>query len=136
MIDQRTGWWFTPTSIKVMALDADDRILLCRNETGDWELPGGWPDRDDDSVAAAAKREMHEETGLEIDGLEFVGAELFSNENHGPVVLVFLRARVAEAKPVLSHEHSAIDFFAVDALPEQLPHVYRNAISHHGRTAL
>jgi ADP-ribose pyrophosphatase YjhB (NUDIX family) len=129
MIDQRTGWWFTPSSIKVMALDPNRRVLLCQNELGDWELPGGWPGREDPSLVAVAAREVREETGLEVGDLELVSAELFSNQNHGPVVLVFFRATTAGGRPVVSDEHKSADFFALDALPEPLPDVYRHAIS-------
>lgn len=44
----------------------DGRMLLIkRQKGGQWALPGGFMDRADDSAAAAARREVEEETGLD-----------------------------------------------------------------------
>lgn len=130
VIDETTGWWFTPASVKVLAVAADGRVLLCQNAGGDWELPGGWPDRADTDLAGVAAREVREETGLEIAGAELVDAELFSNDDHGPVVLVFIRAATASGRePMVSDEHVRVAFFSRDDLPDPLPDVYRAAIA-------
>jgi hypothetical protein len=73
---------------------------------------------------------VHEETGLIIAGAEPVGAELFSNDDHGPAVLVFLRATTArDREPVVSDEHVRAAFFAREDLPALLPDVYCGAIA-------
>ena len=59
------------TSIKGVLFDPDGRVLLCRNDRGDWELPGGRPDRDEDDETCL-RREMREETGLEVVVSELV----------------------------------------------------------------
>jgi len=60
------------TCVRVVLLDADDRLLLFRAlEPGQpelgtwWELPGGGLEPGE-SFAAAAVRELHEETGLVV----------------------------------------------------------------------
>jgi 8-oxo-dGTP diphosphatase len=129
VLDRKTGWWFTPASVKVLVV-AEARVLLCQNAGGDWELPGGWPDRADTDLVGVAAREVREETGLQIAGAELVGADLFSDEDHGPVVLVFLRAATASGRePAVSDEHVRAAFFARDDLPDPLPDVYRAAIA-------
>jgi 8-oxo-dGTP diphosphatase len=78
----------------VLARDAARRLLLVKRGVeplkGFWALPSGYVETDE-SVAAAAVREVLEETGLEIaiDGLEGV----FSAAGLG-VVLVVYQARI------------------------------------------
>ena len=78
----------------VLARDADRRLLLVKRGVeplkGFWALPSGYVETDE-SVQAAAVREVLEETGLEvaIDGLEGV----FSAAGLG-VVLVVYQAKI------------------------------------------
>ncbi|MGC5360343.1 nucleotide triphosphate diphosphatase NUDT15 [Streptomyces sp. DT24] len=51
--------------VGVIVLDERGRVLLGRHRGGTWELPGGKVDPTNESVAAAAVRELREETGLE-----------------------------------------------------------------------
>ncbi|MET8247781.1 NUDIX domain-containing protein [Streptomyces sp. NPDC005202] len=63
-----------PVSVKGVALDARDRVLLLRNERDEWELPGGRLEvgtgdgvqLPDSSPEAALEREIQEETGWEV----------------------------------------------------------------------
>ena len=59
-----------PLSIKGVLIH-DGRVLLLLNERGEWDLPGGRPDRGEDQRDALV-REVREETGLDI----VVGARL------------------------------------------------------------
>ncbi|GGT72140.1 NUDIX domain-containing protein [Streptomyces atratus] len=53
--------------VGVIVLDTQGRVLLGRHHSGTWELPGGKVDPTNESIAAAAVRELREETGLEVD---------------------------------------------------------------------
>lgn len=62
-------------SARVVLLDADDRILLVRSEWDGrtlWFTPGGRLE-DGETAAAAARRELHEETGVEPGMLRWEG---------------------------------------------------------------
>ncbi|MFJ4124478.1 NUDIX hydrolase [[Kitasatospora] papulosa] len=52
--------------VGVVVQDGQGRILLGRHHGGTWELPGGKVDPTHESVAAAAARELREETGLRV----------------------------------------------------------------------
>jgi 8-oxo-dGTP diphosphatase len=65
-------WWFVrrPRTAGVKCLLRDgERVLFVRHaygHRGHWELPGGGMRRGE-SPAAAARREMHEELGVDLD---------------------------------------------------------------------
>lgn len=128
MIDRETGWYFTPTSVKAVVIRRHE-VLLCRNPRDEWELPGGWPDRQDQSLEDTVRREVFEESGLTVEVGELLTARLFHVVKDSPVVLVVFRATVAtQSRPIESREHSAVAFFSGDALPDALPDVYRAAV--------
>lgn len=52
-------------SVKGIAVDETGRFLLAKEGNGKWELLGGGLDHGEDPIAAL-KREINEETGLEI----------------------------------------------------------------------
>jgi 8-oxo-dGTP pyrophosphatase MutT (NUDIX family) len=52
-------------SVKGIAVDETGRFLLTREDNGKWELLGGGLDHGEDPIAGL-KREIKEETGLEV----------------------------------------------------------------------
>jgi 8-oxo-dGTP diphosphatase len=93
-----------------------DRVLLLRRAADDalggcWELPGGKADRlpggGYESPVLALRREVHEESGLELSGLELLGqAQRVSPRGRPFHELTFLGS--ADAEPRLSSEHDAV----------------------------
>jgi 8-oxo-dGTP diphosphatase len=124
-----TQWHATPTSVKAVVV-RDGQVLLCHNPRGNWELPGGRPDADDDSLADTLVRELHEETGLKVEVGALLLAELFRPVPTASLAVIVFRATVVGGgEPVTSAEHLEVCFFAPDALPAQVPDVYRRAIA-------
>jgi ADP-ribose pyrophosphatase YjhB (NUDIX family) len=64
-------------AVCALVRDAEGRILLGRRarepEAGKWDIPGGFMDEFEQPLDAL-RRELLEETGLEVEPLEFVGA--------------------------------------------------------------
>lgn len=128
MIDARTGWYFMHASVKGVVL-VDGQVLLCRNPRKKWELPGGWPSKDDATLADVVRREVLEESGLDVVAGPVVGAEIFDIEGAGKVLIVALCATVNGPVSLrLSDEHSDLRFFPLDRLPEDLESGYASLI--------
>lgn len=56
---------FFRVSVKGLMFDDDGKILLCREANGLWEILGGGLEHEEEPIAAL-RREVREETGLEI----------------------------------------------------------------------
>jgi 8-oxo-dGTP pyrophosphatase MutT (NUDIX family) len=130
-----------PVSVKGVALDTRDRVLLLANERGEWELPGGLletgdgaGDAGDDSPEQALRREVFEETGWDvrpgplIDG----GTWIYEPIPGRRVLIVTYGCTVLtpERSPVISHEHQEIGLFTQDeAARLNMPQGYKRSIA-------
>src|SRR5260221_546315 len=91
-------------SIKAVLIH-DGCILLLLNERGEWDLPGGRPDPDEDH-RAALEREVREETGLAVEMGARLNEHLFEVLPQRFVRIVAYACRLVGASAVvLSPEH-------------------------------
>lgn len=112
---------FSRPRVRVMVIDAQGRVLLVRNwlNPEHWALPGGGR-RPGESPAAAASRELREETGVNIEPAQLQPAgQLTSDEFRRPVQVVCFWARATQAAATAppNFEIVAADWHSVDALP-------------------
>lgn len=118
-----------PVSVKGVVIWGDE-VLVLRNERGEWELPGGRLEPDDESPAAALRREFREEVALEVEVGELVDSWIYDVAGHRVLILAYECAAARPAQLSHSSEHSAVALLPVDGLPDEpLPHGYRRAIA-------
>lgn len=89
--------------------ERDGRVLMLKRAggamDGQWFLPGGALDRGE-LPEVGARRELVEESGLDIDGeLELVGAYPMWVYG-GDALMLSYRGQVTDGEVVLSHEHT------------------------------
>jgi ADP-ribose pyrophosphatase YjhB (NUDIX family) len=109
----------------VVVVDDQNHILLHRrSDNGQWALPGGVMEIGE-SIADCARREVREETGLEVELLGIVG--IYSDPGHvfayddGEVRQEFsicFSARPTGGSLAVSHESHDVRFFDSSDIPE------------------
>jgi 8-oxo-dGTP diphosphatase len=108
-----------PISIKGVVIH-DGRVLLLRNERGEWDLPGGRPDPGEDHRAALA-REVREEAGLAVEVGALLDEHLFEVLPQRFVRIVAYACTLLGGRDVvLSHEHLETRWIALADLGETI----------------
>ncbi len=112
----------------VFALDEQNRLLmLMRTDNKMWGVPGGAVELGE-KVEDAARREIREETGFEIDEMSlfgvFSGDELYykypnGDETHN-ISIVYLTRDLRGEMKINPEEHSGYEYFPLNALPENI----------------
>lgn len=112
----------SPTA-SAFVVDDDGRILLARRafepDAGLWDVPGGFLEEGEDPVAGL-RRELLEETGLEIEVGDFVGTftDTYGDGADARSVLNLVwEASLGAGEPVPGDDVSELGWFAKDALP-------------------
>ena len=102
----------------------DERVLLIRRgqppRLGQWSLPGGGQQLGE-TLVAAVRREVREETGLELATIELLTTlDLIERDPDERVrfhyVLVDFTAEAPEGEPVAGDDAAAVAWFALDEL--------------------
>lgn len=73
-------------SVAGVVVDEGRALLIQRRDNGHWEAPGGVLERDED-IITGLRREVQEETGLEVTPIALTG--VYKNMPRGIVALVF-----------------------------------------------
>jgi ADP-ribose pyrophosphatase YjhB (NUDIX family) len=105
--------------------DADGRVLLtrraCEPSLGLWDLPGGFIEEEEHPLDTL-RRELLEETGLEIEPGRFAGLWV-DRYGDGPDVestlCLYWEARVVGGQPAPADDVSELAWFAADELPPE-----------------
>lgn len=122
-----------PLSIKGVVLrryaDGGHRVLLCRNDRGEWELPGGRPEPGETDQATAV-REVLEETGQLVEAGPVVARFVLEiPQAAASVRIVAYGCRLIDRRPLrLSPEHGQLAWLPVAELPDPVPVGYAAAI--------
>jgi len=103
---------------EAIVFDDDDRILLGRRRFEPravyWDLPGGFLHEGEEPLAGL-RREIREETGLEIEPPRFLG--LWNEPYDGRTVLCLAWVARARGVPRAADDLAELRWFAEDELP-------------------
>jgi ADP-ribose pyrophosphatase YjhB (NUDIX family) len=110
-------------AVSVLVVDAHDRLLLARRAVepaaGLWDTIGGFLEEDEDALAGL-RREVLEETGLEVEPSVFVGAytDRYGEGDAAPWALNLVwEARIVRGEPKPADDVSELRWFQRDELP-------------------
>ncbi|MFD2629484.1 NUDIX hydrolase [Oceanobacillus kapialis] len=119
----------------VIILNEQNEVLLQKRHDGYWALPGGLMDLGE-SFEQVAKREVFEETGLEVNNLEllnvFSGSEYYLKVPNGDelysVTAVYFTRNVSGDLKVDYSESEKMQYFPINDVPNELLEEYRGFI--------
>lgn len=117
--------WHQPKlAADVLVEDEAGRVLLIRRRNAPigWAIPGGFVDVGE-TLEEAARREMREETGLDVELISqfHTYSDPARDPRHHTVTVVFHGRRAdPAAAPAAGDDALEARFFALDALPEDL----------------
>jgi 8-oxo-dGTP diphosphatase len=104
----------------IIELDEGGIVLIeRRNPPPGWAIPGGFVDRGE-SLEAAAVREAREETGLEVEILDYLYtySDPARDPRHHTVTAVFIGK--ASGRPVADDDAAAVRVVTESTLPDRL----------------
>jgi 8-oxo-dGTP diphosphatase len=120
-----------PTASAIV-IDDQGRVLLARRGAepgaGLWDLLGGFIDEGEEPLAAL-RRELEEETSLEIEPLEYLGGYPDRYGEDGIYTLnLYWAARITGGELALDDEIAEVAWFAPDELPSDSEFAFRNTV--------
>ena len=117
-----------PVSVKGVLVHRG-RLLVLRNNRGEWELPGGQLD-DGETPEEALQREILEETGIEVTVRRLVDAWVFQVTPKEKVLILQYSCRMSGKGGVkISHEHIESAWLPLASVDrEPLPRGYLRGI--------
>ena len=99
-----------PVSIKAIIID-NKRILCLKNERNEWDLPGGKINFNE-NIEECLKREVKEETNLEIKDLKILKPYNLKFNDVSVFILIYLAKISCDSPIIISYEHSEYNFFS------------------------
>jgi 8-oxo-dGTP pyrophosphatase MutT (NUDIX family) len=97
-------------SAAAIVMNENNEILLVREPRRGWEMPGGQVE-EGESLQDAAVRETKEESGIDIEIIQFCG--IFQNVK-GSIVNTLFLARPIGGEPIVTRESLETGYFPIE----------------------
>lgn len=108
-------------SVTGIVVDKEGRVLITqRRDNGRWEPPGGVLELEE-TIEEGLRREVLEETGVEVEPIRLTG--IYKNMTLGVVALVF-RARMVGGEPGPTDETIQVEWVEGREAAKRMPGVY------------
>lgn len=108
-------------SVAAVVVDDHDRVLVIRRQdNGAWQLPGGVLELDE-TPEAGARREVREETGVDVSIERLTG--VYKNMKLAVVALVF-RARSVSGEPRSTPEATAVEWWPAERVAAEMDEAF------------
>ncbi|MFC4617588.1 NUDIX hydrolase [Camelliibacillus cellulosilyticus] len=120
----------------VIILNHKGEVLLQQRTDGSWGLPGGLMELGE-SLEETARREVYEETGLELGELTLLdvlsGSDYYLKVANGDelysVTAVYVTKEVKGELTTISSETLDLRYFDLEDLPKQMAHAYKRHLN-------
>ncbi|MDF2065596.1 NUDIX hydrolase [Bacillus sp. Cr_A10] len=125
--------------VAVAVINEQGEFLLQKRQDGLWGVPGGFIELGE-STEEAGRREVLEETGLEVGKLDLVGVfsgkqyfvQLSNGDEFYPVTIAYMTNELKGGSLKADGEETVkVQFFKVTELPEGLNPLIKNLIKQH-----
>lgn len=120
---------FPTPRARALVWNEKGELLLIRNWSGkpQWGLPGGGVKKGE-GLAMAAKRELYEETGIDVAVTDFTYVTTLHYQYEAPIYSVRIDSHLLPSAPHNPWEITDLRWFAVDNLPSDLSPLVRLAL--------
>ncbi|HVE57913.1 MAG TPA: NUDIX hydrolase [Pyrinomonadaceae bacterium] len=112
-------------SVAVIITNRGGKVLLLEHilrPASGWGIPGGFLDQGE-QPEIAVRRELREETGIELENLKMVRVRTLNRH-----IEMLFRAESNDAARVLSREIKSLDWFDVDQMPAEMNSAQKSTV--------
>jgi 8-oxo-dGTP diphosphatase len=112
-------------SVGIIITNADGKVLLLEHilrPGSGWGIPGGFINHGE-QPETAARREIREETGIELENLRMLRVRTIDRH-----IEILFRAESNEEARVESREIKNLGWFAVGKMPEEMSRIQRSIV--------
>jgi ADP-ribose pyrophosphatase YjhB (NUDIX family) len=124
-----SSYWANSAPAVQGLLERDGRVLLARRgiepRLGYWDLPGGFLEEGEKALDGL-RRELREETGLEVEPVEWLGAYVDPYDDHYVLGLSWLVR--GDGEPRADDDVAELAWFGPDELPAEMAFASQNEV--------
>jgi len=108
-------------SLKALILDKNGRFLLCKEDNGLWDLPGGGLELGE-SIEDCLRRELTEETGFKVNKVDLKNIKVatYVDKKNTSVANIFIQTEVDVGGFTPSRECREYRYFSTDEAKREL----------------